>query len=246
MERVSSLKTPFFTILFIFLGLFLYTKLLGPIPFSLNSVSTTKTDVFTVTGEGKAAGAPDRAEISAGITATGATVKDTQASVNTTINAIARDLKSLGIEDKNIKTTNYSVSPNYDFNAGQRITGYSVMANLSVNTPIDKANDAIDTATRNGANLVGGVQFTFSDEVKEKLEGDARKEAVEQAKKKAEGLANAAGIRLGRIINVSESQGFEPRPILLERQGIGSSEPTNVEPGASTISISVTLSYDIP
>lgn len=246
MERVSSLKTPFFTILFIFLGLFLYSKLVGPIPFSVNSVSTMKQDTFTVTGEGKAAAAPDRAQISVGVTSTvGPNVKDIQSQVNATINTIVKELKALGIEDKDIRTANYNISPNYDFNAGQQITGYTVSANLSIDAPIEKANDVIDTATRNGANLVGGVQFTFSDEVKMKLEQEARKEAVDEAKKKAQGLADAAGIRLGRIINVQESSGFGIRPLpMLQRVGGPEDVKTSIEPGESAISISVTLSYE--
>ena len=59
----SQLKTPFFTIAFILIGLFLYTKIAGPIPFSVNSITTTKTDVFQVSGTGKVTVVPDTAKV---------------------------------------------------------------------------------------------------------------------------------------------------------------------------------------
>lgn len=242
---MQNVKTPLLTILFIFLGLFLYTKLVGPIPFSVNSVTTNKSDVFSVTGEGKATAIPDTAQLSLGVTKTSTTVASAQEQANTAANKIIEDLKNLGIAEKNIRTTNYSVSPNYDFSrGGQNITGYTVTQSLEVNvTPIDTANKAIDAATAAGGNIVGGVNFTFDDETKKELEQKARVEAVKMAKEKAESLANATGIRLGRIVDVQESTGFEPRPIMMQALEAKSAD-TQLQPGKNSISISITLSYE--
>lgn len=245
---MKDVKTPLLIIIFIFLGLFVYSKLAGPIPFSVNSIQTTKANLFSVSGESKATGIPDTALLSIGVTKTGSTVAIAQNETNTAANKIIEDLKKLGIAEKNIKTTNYSVNPNYDFSRGaQNITGYTVTQTLEINiTPIDVANKAIDAATADGANLVGGITFTFNDRAKKELENKARTEAVKMAKEKAQSLANATGIRLGKIVDVQESTGLEPRPMMAQslEVGKGGAPDTSLQPGENSITISITLSYE--
>lgn len=247
---MQNIKIPFFTILFIFLGLFVYTKLFGPIPFAVTSVSTTKTDVFSVSGEGEESAIPDTANIHLGITNTNTSIANAQNQTNTVINKITSDLKNLGVEENNMKTTNYSVNPDYNYSDGQqRINGYTVSANIAAKvSPIDKLNQVIDIAVRDGANTIGGIQFIVNDELLEKLKQQARKEAIANAKKKAKDLANESGIILGRIINVSETGGPNPIPVPFYGRAESlplTSEPTRIEPGQSTITSTITLSYEI-
>src|SRR5258708_36281628 len=117
--NLKELKTPFFTVLFIFLFLFLYFKLAGPIPFAINSVQTTKSNVFQVTGDGKATAIPDIANISFGVTKQASTIADAQSQTNSAMQNTLDSLKQNGIDDKDVKTTDYSVNPNYDYNAGR-------------------------------------------------------------------------------------------------------------------------------
>lgn len=244
---MQNVKTPLLTIFFIFLGLFLYTKFFGPIPFSVNSIQTTKTNLFSVTGVGKATGIPDTAQITIGVTKTAITVLSAQNQTNTAANKVIEDLKRLGIEEKNIKTINYSINPNYDFSGGkQNVTGYTVTQSLEVNiTPIDIANKAVEVATSDGANIVSGVVFTFNDKTKKDMEEKARTEAVKMAKEKAETLSRATGINLGKIVDVQESGNFEPRPIMMMAQGSETkSANTQLQPGENSIMINVTLSYE--
>jgi len=242
---VQSIKTPLLTILFIFLGFFLYTKLFGPIPFSVNSITTTKANLFSVAGIGKATGIPDTAQISIGVTKTASTVADAQNQTNTAANKITENFKQLGIPEKNIKTTNYSVNPNYDFNRGeQNVIGYTVTQTLEVKSSIDTFNKVIDAATANGANLVGGVNFTFNEKTKKELENKARVDAVEMAKEKAESLAKATGIKLGRIVDVQESGNFEPKPLMMMETLETKSADTQIQPGENSITINIILSYE--
>lgn len=244
----ANLKTSFFTIFFIFLSIFIFSKIFGPLPFSVNSITTTKTNLFTVQGTGEATAVPDTAMVSLGVNKESSTVETAQKQVNEVINKITNDLKKLGVEEKNIKTTNYSVNPNYSYALGtQKINGYSVSANIEVKVkPIEKANQAIDIATADGATQVGGVQFVLDDEAQKKLENNARIDAVKVAKEKAQRLAGATGIRLGRIVDVQESTGSFPRPIFqtaaLEKTD--ETAPTELNPGENKISITVTLSYE--
>lgn len=232
----------FFTLLFIF------TKLFGPIPFSLNSVTTTKSDTFFVTGEGKISVQPDIAVVTVGIQANGSTVKSVQEQINSVINKVSESIKGLGVDSKDIQTRNYSINPDYDYTGGtQRIKGYVASTNLSIKVrTIDKVNQVIDAATASGANQVGGINFDVDD--KTKAENEARQKAVDEAKRKAQNAANIAGFKLGRIINYSENFGGYPRPIPLMRVQDASGvleDPTKVEPGSTDISVIVTLSYEL-
>lgn len=246
---LKELKIPFFTVLFVLVGIFLYTKFAGPIPFFVTSVQTSKSNFFSVQGIGKATEVPDTALISLGVTKTAQSVLDAQQQTNQTVNKIVTDLKNLGIEEKNIKTTNYSVSPNYDYQSGrQNITGYTITQNLEVKIkPIDKANKAIDIATTDGANMVGGISFVLDDEMQKKLQNTARIEAIKNAKEKAESLSRLSGLRLGRIVDVQEGTNFEPRPILNAQPmtpGGGTQESTKLSPGENTVTSTVTLFYE--
>jgi uncharacterized protein len=247
---MSSLSNPLVTILFIFLGIFVYTTLAGPIPFSVNSVTTTKDSLFRVDGTGKATAVPNTAQVSLGVTKTANTVESAQQQVNTVANKIIEELKKLGVEEKNITTTNYSVNPNYDFSGGrQTITGYTVTQDVQAKiSPIEKANSAIDIATRNGANMVGGVQFILGDETKKDLVKKAREMAVKEAKEKAEDLAGIAGIKLGKVVDVQESsnQPGTIMPFSVEAKDARGSanEPTQLTPGESTVTVTISLSYD--
>lgn len=250
MNFFNSLKIPFFTVLFIFAFFYIFTTLFGPLPLSINSVTTNKSDFFTVSGEGEATAVPDTAMISFGVTKQANTVEDAKNQVNTAANKITEDLKKLGVDVKNIKTTNYSVNPNYDFSGGRQTTnGYTVSQNMEVKLqPIDQANKALDVATADGANVVGGVTFVLDDATKNKLEQDARKEAIQNAKRKAEETASLAGIKLGKIINVSETNSFPVMPYaaaelkVADMRGAGG-EPTQVTPGENNVKITVSLSY---
>lgn len=258
-------------IIVFFIVLFAYTKFAGPIPFSINSVNTTKTDLFTVDGTGTATAVPDSGIVNVGITQTSTIVADAQSKTNQIANKVIADIKKLGIAEKDIKTTNYSVTPNYSSNpqplmmgtgqaqtqiypiqppgggSGQQIIGYTVTQNLEIDVkPIDKVNKVVDTATADGANLVGQVSFSFSDSMKTKLENQARADAIKEAKQKAQDLSNLSGIRLGRLVNVVETNSFRPYPIAMGAAKTDSTTTptTTITPGESTVSISVTLSYE--
>lgn len=234
-------------ILLFFIALFVYTKLAGPIPFSVTSVTTTKSDTFNVTGEGKVNVIPDIATIMVGVTGQGATVTAAQNTLNTDINKVTEAIKRLGIEAKDIKTSNYNIQPVYDYRSTpQKITGYNATSNLTIKVKnTDRVNSVIDAATGNGANLVSGVTFDVAD--KTKAENEARKEAVADAKAKAENAAKIAGFTLGRIINYSENFGGNPRPVLMaaKADGLGGGSGTQIEPGTSEINLAVSLSYEI-
>ena len=238
------------TVLFIFICLTLFFKLFGPIPFFIQNVTTTKESLFTIKGTGEVTVIPDTALISFGISKTSPTVQEAKNQVNEIANKITQDIKNLGVNVKDIKTTNYSINPQYDYRTSQQIvTGYSVDTNIEVKLqPIDKANQAIDAATKDGANQISGAQFTIDDSKEKELIREARKKAIKDAKEKARDLANAAGIRLGRIVDIQEDAQNYPRPYMREFMAADKSTdsaPTELNPGENKISTTVSLSYEI-
>lgn len=220
-------------------------------PLSVSSVNTQKTDLFSVSGEGKVTVIPDTAIINLGIIESRPDVRSAQTTVNQVMDKITSDLKSLGIESKDIKTQNYSIYPQYDYKNGTgRIISYNVSSNLSVTVrQFDKINDVIDKATADGANTVGNISLVVDDAKQKQLLQQARSQAVAEAKNKAAGLAGAAGITLGRIVNIQESSGDMPRPIMMMNKaiapvGIGGGADTSISPGSTDITTSVTLYYE--
>ncbi|MBI3887781.1 SIMPL domain-containing protein [Candidatus Microgenomates bacterium] len=233
-----------------FVGLFLFSKFGPSIPFTVSQVSTTNPAPFTVSAEGKVTAVPDVAEINMGFTTTEATVSQAQNQANQIINSVSAAVKKLGIGDKDIKTTNYSLYPTYDYRSTpQKITGYSINVNLTVKVrDFTKINQVIDAGTTNGANQIGGLNFTFDDQ--DKFKARARKIAIDNAKQKASQIAKDAGIRLGKLVNVQENSDNFIRPTVAmmaksTNGGLGGgAETTKVEPGSSEITSSVTLSYE--
>lgn len=230
-----------------FFFLFLFTRS-GP-AISFSTVTTSKTDLFTVTGEGKATAVPDIAKINLGITVNGSTVAQVQSQANSVINKVTAEIKKLGVGEKDIQTNSYNLRPDYDFTTPgtQRIKGYIIDINLLVKArQFDKINQIIDAATAAGANMVGGLSFTLDDATRVKVESQARTEAINKAKQKAAEIAKESGLTLGRIVNVSENTpiAIRPMPMMAKSADSGTSTPTQVEPGSSEITISVVLSYE--
>lgn len=227
-----------------------YFKWIGALPISVTT--TAKQTTFDVSGEGKVVVVPDQAEMSLGLQKTGTSVAEVQKQVNTTMNELTKQLKALGIAESDIKTTSYNVYPNYPpvGEAGQpgRTGQYNVAAQVSVKTKdFAVASRVLDLAGTLGLNQVGGIQFSLSDELKDKTTKEARAQAIDAAKKKATELAGLSGMSLGRIVNVAEGMGSVPRPMMYAQGKVAdsvASAPTPVEPGTNEVDVTVTLSYE--
>lgn len=238
-------------VIIFFLSLFAFIKLVGPIPFSVSSITTEKSDFFTVTGQGKVTVTPDIAIVSVGVASQGTSVKLAQKDLNTKMDAITKAVKQLGIDAKDIKTSNYSINPRYDYQSStQRIIGYDANSSLTIKVrDMDKTNDVVDKATLNGANQVDGISFDVDDRAKS--ENEARVLAVADAKKKAELAAKTVGFTLGTIVNYSEgvnNGGPIPRMMYAKtamEAGSDQTVPSTIEPGSNEIIIQVSLSYQL-
>jgi len=130
---LDQVKVPVLTVLISLTLFFLFVRIFGPIPFTITSVVTNKVDLFTIEGTGEASGVPSTAEFSVGVSKTGSTVVAVQEQVNLATNKIVEELKKLGINDKEIKTSDYAVTPNIDYTSSrQTTTGYTVNSTINV------------------------------------------------------------------------------------------------------------------
>ena len=207
----------------------------------------------SVSGEGKAYIKPDVALMNLGISNEGAKSEDVVKENNDKMNAVIAAMKALGVEEKDIKTTNYNLSPknNWTEEKGSFIDGYSL--NQTVQLKIrnfDKIGEVLQKATELGANTIDQVQFTVEDP--EKVKGEAMKEAVTKAKEKAQNIANASGLKLGKMVSIYEnsSSGGNPVPsyATMESKGMGGSADMaivspDIQPGQQEIIVTMSLTY---
>jgi len=246
MKKKETINFPSLIIIF-FVLLFLFFKFGPKIPLSI--ISQQKGEPLIVAGEGKVFATADVAKVTLGIQENGVSLKTVQDSVNKKSKTLTDLLKKLGVGEKDIKTVSYNVYPEYNYNIpNSKITGYQVSTSYEVTIKdLDKVNEILVAATNSGANTVGNVSFEVNEETKTKKLQEAREEAVKKAKENAEGLAKAAGISLGKIINIQESRGNEIRPMYATKDMAQGSEPVpaNIQPGETEISVTISLSYEI-
>lgn len=207
---------------------------------SKNTIYVTATgDVFTK---------PDLTVVSFSVVNEAKTVTEALSENAGKINAIIEYAKSRGVDAKDLKTTNFSINPRYEYppQEGERIlTGYEVSQSLEIKIrDLGKIGELIEGATANGANQVGNLYFTVDNQ--DKINAEARQKAIDEAKTKAQELSSQLGVKLGKIVNFSES-GFSPIPIyygLEKAVGLGGAAP-QIETGENKVSVTVTITYEI-
>lgn len=214
---------------------------------------STVSGELAVVGEGKVDVVPDTALADVGITvANEPTVEAVQQQINTTNNAIIEALGKLNVPKKNITTSNYSVYPNYTYdNSGGpgTITGYAGNVTISIKlNDTNKLSEVIEAATNAGANQIYSTQFIV--ENPETYREQARNKAIQNAKEQAAQLAKSLGIRLGKVVNVVESNSSTPGVLAAEQAyrggglggGAGVPQP-DFQTGTQTVTSTVTLYF---
>jgi uncharacterized protein YggE len=245
-------------IVLIILAVFLGVRTLG----GLRDLGDEKPpyNVITITGEGESFAIPDIATFSFSVSAEAKNVSDAQAQVTNKMNAVLAALKSLGIEDKDVKTTDYSVWPKYNYISspctnfscppGRQVQdGYTAEHSVMVKVrDTAKAGEALALAGEQGASNLSGISFTVDDP--EKLTEEARALAIKNAKEKAEALSDDLGVRLGKVVSFYESSdGGYPRPYAQEGFGgvavdMAAKAPT-LPTGENKVKIVVSVTYEI-
>ncbi|OGK21891.1 hypothetical protein A3C23_00905 [Candidatus Roizmanbacteria bacterium RIFCSPHIGHO2_02_FULL_37_13b] len=218
------------------------------ISYPITITTTTKSSELAVVGEGKLDIVPDIAYVDAGITVNAAdSVQIAKDTINSTNNKIVESLKNLGIRKEDIKTSNYSIYPDYSYdNNVNKIRGYTGNATVSITVrDINQVPQVIEKATQAGANQVNGARFSI--EKPENYREKVRDMAITNAKEQALKLAKNLGIRLGRITNIVESSPdntYMPYAMKSLPMGGGGGGPAEMEPGTQTVTSTVTLYFE--
>jgi uncharacterized protein YggE len=197
---------------------------------------------ITVNGVGTIKSVPDEAQMSFGVQTEAPTSRDALARNSSQMERVLTALKAAGIADEDIQTQDVSVWPQYD-TTGQDTDGYVARNSVTVTVhELDKAGAVIDAATRAGANEVSGPMLSTSG--REKLEAKALEAAVDNARKKAEALAKAAGVGLGRVTAMVEGGGT-PGPVTLEAARASADKAVPIQPGQEEVQATVTITFSI-
>lgn len=161
-------------------------------------------NILAVYGEGKVSIKPDIAYINIGVETLDADAKKAQDTNRDTMNKVLTKLKSMGIEEKDIKTINYRVDQDIDYSNGKRkLLGYRVynIARVTVRD-MEKVGEILNAAYNEGANNIDGISFDVAD--RSEVYRQALEKAIDDAKSKAEVMAKQAGVKIGKPVGIYE------------------------------------------
>lgn len=189
-------------------------------------------NTISVTGEGEMFAVPDIATFSFTVSADAKTVSAAQEEVTKKMDAVLEAIKGQGIEEKDIKTTDYSVYPRYSYSqvpctqfscppSRQTLEGYTASHNVMLKVrKTEDAGKVLGVAGENGATGLSSISFTIDDP--EALTTEAREIAIKNAREKAKTLSKELGVRLVRVVSFYDSsEGGGVMPMYRETLGMG-------------------------
>jgi uncharacterized protein YggE len=221
----------------------------APIRAASTPVQPERTATLDLQVEGEVKTAPDQAAVSFGVQTLGKTAADAMAANRDRMGATIAALKASGVEAKDIQTSALNLNGQYVYEANlpPRLTGFQAVNQVTVIVrDLTRLGATVDAVTGSGANQINGIDFGLSDP--RAAEDGARRAAVRTARARAELYAEAAGMKLGRLVNLSETGGYQPSP--MRRVGFAdaalkAAPSTPVEPGQLAVRIEVSAIYEL-
>ena len=205
---------------------------------------------ISISADGEATLVPDMATVSMAVVSE-ADAADAALSENSAaMKKVMAALKEAGIADKDMQTDNFSINPRYkqiktDDGMTNEINGYQVRNGLNVKVRnLSNLGAVLDQSIKLGVNSGGGISFSNSDP--SGAENEARKEAVSNAIAKAETLAEAAGVKLGDVLSITENSSM-PQPVMFRAEAmmVKSDGGAPVAAGENTYSVTVNMTFAI-
>jgi uncharacterized protein len=214
-------------------------------------VSTTTTaggttNTVTASGAGTTQAVPDTAEMSFGVTTTSPNAKSALDEASKKAEQIASAVKKQDVAGEDIQTQDVSVYPQTtDQDGKQIITGYQASLSVRVKVrDISKLGEIISAANAAGANDISGPTFTIDDPAPARAK--AIDEAVADARKTAEAMANAAGKSVGAVLSMSSSDvGLVPSAMYGTADMAGAAKSVPIEPGQLDITANVVVVFEL-
>lgn len=248
------------------LAVFLVIEALGGL-MGLKYVGTgiPATNTISVSGHGEMVAVPDIATFTFSVVANKATVAEAQSDATAKANTTTAYLAGAGVDEKDIQTTDYAISPQYEYqnsvcpaaspsNAAvycapsrQVLKGYEVRQTTTVKVrDTKKAGELLAGVGSKGATEVSGLNFTFDDP--DGIEEQARDKAIADAKEKAEVLADSLGVSLVRVVSFSENGGAYPATMSYRGDMVAQEAKApspNISVGQNKLISNITVTYEI-
>jgi uncharacterized protein len=212
--------------------------------------SAAKVHFIRASGEATVHAKPDRAQVSIGVVTQAPTAPAASAQNATQTSAVLDAVKrALGSNDE-IKTSGYSISPQYQYTNGRppKITGYQ--ASNSVLATVDDLSltgKVVDAASDAGANNITGISFSLRDD--NAIRAQALAEAALKARSAAEAIAKALNVHIARVLEADTTEAPVVRPMnkafAMMSEGAAPRAPTPIEPGDLDVRASVTVSFEV-
>lgn len=207
---------------------------------------------ITVSAEGKTTVSPDIAKLSFSVISEGSNPNQLEINNAKKVTAAVDYVKSQGVDDKDIKTSSYNLSPKYAYNDTTKknyIDGYTMTQTTSVKVrDLNKVADILGGLSDKGVNEIGSVTFAVDDP--DKYLDQARSDAFNKAAAKAKLMAEVNHVRIVRVTNFYESQGG-PTPYY-DAYGKGgalgmetASFAPSISAGSSDLTVQVSVTYEI-
>jgi hypothetical protein len=202
--------------------------------------------VVSVSGTGQIQATPDRAIIRLGVETQAETAEEALTQNSTQMQSLLDALEASAIASENIQTQSVRLSPRYQFGDekdDRTLVGYTAANFVRVQTDqLDSLGVLLDNAVSAGATTIESVSFAVSDQ--KEFVDQARQAAVEDARYKAEQLAELTGAELGPVLRIRESSDV-PRPVRQEAEVMQEAAAVPIEPGTENIQISVQITWSL-
>jgi uncharacterized protein len=205
---------------------------------------------ISVVSQGIVLAQPTTAHITIGVEITDTSLSNAQSQAAQRMDAVVAKLKVDGIADTDIRTVSYAVKPQYDNAPNQNPTlrGFQVQNLVDVkSTNVPGLGQLIDDAVAAGATHIYGVSFQSEDDM-DALKSQARDQAMQNARAKAEQLARASGVSLGKpmLVEESDTSGVTPQRAQVSAAPAAAAAPTTpIQPGELQVSTSVHVVWAI-
>jgi uncharacterized protein YggE len=223
--------------------------LLSPLAFAQTTPMMLPGDgtLLQVSAHGETHRAPDVAQISAGVVTQNLDANAAMQANAQRMSAAIAALKKAGVAERDIQTSSISLSPQYKYGDNQppTITGYQASNTVNVRLrELGKAGAVLDALVKQGANQINGPTFTLDQP--DAAMDEARTDAVKHAQTRANLYATATGLKVRRIVSISESGEMQPpRPVMMMAKMADANVSTPVAAGENTIGVDLNVVYEL-
>ncbi len=202
---------------------------------------------ISISGHGEVRAVPDLAVVSIGVTTQATTARDALDANTKSMRSLLDTLKTAGVDARDMATSNFSVNPRMDYgrenNQPGKVVAYDVNNMLTITVRnIDELGGLLDVAVTSGSNTVNGISFSVSKP--DAMLDEARKQAVADARHKADIYASAGGFTIGNILSLTEGSASPPPPVMYQAKAERAGD-VPIAQGEQALSIDVSITYEI-